>query len=252
MAQQESLIKLKGTIGDLTFYKTADGYMARRKGGITAERLKNDPAFARTRENMAEFARAGKAVKLMRTALRSQLKQGADKRVTSRLMQEFRKVIQADAVSTRGQRNVIDGEISLLHGFEFNENGKLGQSFIAPYTPVIDRAAGTLAVNIPEFNPSEMILIPQGATHCKLVTVGLQINFESNQYTVGNSESDPIALSSTTQAALALSQAVAAANTDPLLLLFGVRFFQQVNTQLYPLQNGAYNALALVGIDGGA
>ena len=32
-------------------------------GGTSAERIKIDPAFERTRENMAEFSRAGKAAK---------------------------------------------------------------------------------------------------------------------------------------------------------------------------------------------
>ena len=33
MAKQEGLIKLKGTVGDLSFYKTKDGHLARMKGG---------------------------------------------------------------------------------------------------------------------------------------------------------------------------------------------------------------------------
>ena len=34
MARQKGIIKLKGKIGDLSFYKTKDGYLAREKGGI--------------------------------------------------------------------------------------------------------------------------------------------------------------------------------------------------------------------------
>ena len=37
MARQKGIIKLKGTIGDITFYKTKDGYLAREKGGIDAK-----------------------------------------------------------------------------------------------------------------------------------------------------------------------------------------------------------------------
>ena len=69
MARQKGLIKLKGTMGDITFYRTADGYMAREKGGISAERMRTDPAFQRTRENMAEFGRAGKAGKVLRNSV---------------------------------------------------------------------------------------------------------------------------------------------------------------------------------------
>jgi len=47
MARQKGIIKLKGTIGDITFYKTQDGHLARKKGGIDASRIKSDPAFQR-------------------------------------------------------------------------------------------------------------------------------------------------------------------------------------------------------------
>ena len=39
MARQKGIIKLKGTIGDITFYKTQDGHLAREKGGIDANRI---------------------------------------------------------------------------------------------------------------------------------------------------------------------------------------------------------------------
>ena len=47
MARQKGIIKLKGTIGDVSFYKTKDGYLAREKGGVDGDRIKNDPAFQR-------------------------------------------------------------------------------------------------------------------------------------------------------------------------------------------------------------
>jgi hypothetical protein len=36
MARQKGIIKLKGKIGDLSFYKTQDGHLAREKGGVVA------------------------------------------------------------------------------------------------------------------------------------------------------------------------------------------------------------------------
>ncbi|MBS3993278.1 MAG: hypothetical protein KGZ87_06150 [Bacteroidetes bacterium] len=40
MAKQKGIIKLKGTIGDITFYKTQDGHLAREKGGVDGQRIK--------------------------------------------------------------------------------------------------------------------------------------------------------------------------------------------------------------------
>jgi len=42
MAKQKGIIKLEGTIGDIAFYKSQDGHLARAKGGVSADRIKND------------------------------------------------------------------------------------------------------------------------------------------------------------------------------------------------------------------
>jgi hypothetical protein len=90
MAKQKGIIKLKGTIGGITFYKSQEGgYLAREKGGVDANRIANDPAFQRTRENGAEFGRAGKAGKLLRTALRALLLNSTDSRMVGRLTQQM-------------------------------------------------------------------------------------------------------------------------------------------------------------------
>ena len=89
MARQKGIIKLKGAIGNITFYKTKDGHLAREKGGIDASRIKSCPVFQRTRENGAEFGRAGKAGKILRTALRSLLLNSADSKMVSRLTQSM-------------------------------------------------------------------------------------------------------------------------------------------------------------------
>jgi len=252
MARQKGVIKFQGQMGGVSFYKTAqDGYLAREKGGVDADRIKNDPAFERTRENGAEFGRAGAAGKLLRTSLRTLILNTADSRMASRLTREMVKVIQADATNPRGQRNVIDGEAELLLGFEFNENGKLSRTFFAPYETAIDRVAGNLEVNIPVFVPGNMIAAPQGATHCKLISAGVEVDFENGVYVVNTSQSAEIELGMQNEPAVALSNAVTPASTKPLFLVFGLEFYQQVNGQMYPLKNGAYNALSLVDVDGG-
>ncbi len=133
MARQNGIIKLKGTIGDISFYKTGDGHLAREKGGIDASRIANDPAFQRTRENGSEFGAAGKGGKVIRNAIRILLQNAKDKRVVSRLTTDLLKVVKTDAVNERGLRTIQDGDMSLLKGFEFNINGKLGSTLFARF-----------------------------------------------------------------------------------------------------------------------
>ena len=227
MARQKGIIKLKGTIGDITFYKTQDGHLAREKGGIDASRIAIDPAFQRTRENGSEFGRAGKAGKILR------------------------KVIQADTTSERGLRNVIDGEAELLFGFEFNIRGKLGTSLFAPFTATIDRVAGTLEADLASFIPSNMIAAPSGTTHFKMISGGAEVDFEAETFVVATSESAILPWDATSTAAINLSNAVTANSTNPLFLALGIEFYQEINGQMYSLKNGAYNPLSIVRVDSG-
>lgn len=250
MAKQNGIIPLNGTIGNITFYQSKDGYLARKKNGVNANRIANDPAFQRTRENGAEFGRAGAAGKILRAAFRTLLQQASDPKMVSRLTREMMKVIQADTTNTRGQRNVLDGETELLTGFEFNENGKLNASLYAPYTATIDRASGQLKIDMASFIPVDLITAPAGATHFQIVSAGAEIDFEGKTYISDFQSSAVLPWDATPAAAISLTNAVTANSTHPLFLVLGITFSQEVNGSKYSLKTGAFNALALVKVNG--
>lgn len=250
MARQKGIIKLKGTIGDITFYKTQDGHLAREKGGVDASRIASDSAFQRTRENASEFGRAGKAGKILRTSLRALLLNSADGRMVSRLTQRMMKVLQADSVSERGMRNVIDGDIELLTGFEFNIRGKLGTSLYAPFTANIDRVTGELTVNLAAFVPANMIAAPTGTSHFRIISAGTEVDFETETFVVQDSGTAILPWNATPTLAINQVNTVTANSTKPLFLALGLEFYQEVNGQMYPLKNGAFNPLSLIQVSG--
>lgn len=250
MAKQKGIIKLEGTIGDITFVKTKDGYIAKEKTGLNGDRIANDPAFQRTRENGAEFGRAGKASKMLRTALRSLLQNAADSKLSARLTKEMMRVIQADTTSNRGERNVIDGEAELLQGFDFNEQGKLDTTLFAPYAATIDRVTGALTVDLPSFVPNVMVGYPSGATHFKIIAAGASVDFEGESFEQEVAETAIMPLDGNATAAINLVNNLSANNTHPLFLVLGIEFYQEVNGNNYPLKNGAYNALQVVKVEG--
>ena len=250
MARQSGLIKLNGTLGGITFYKTQDGHLAREKGGVDASRIANDPNFQRTRENGAEFGAAGKAGKLLRTAFRNILQNSADNRMVGRLTSEMVKVIQADLTSVRGLRNVLDGETELLTGFEFNIKGKLGNALYAPFTSAINRVAGTLEVSLAPFIPANMVAAPSGTTHFKIESAGAEVDFENETFVIDANDTAIIAWDNTATAAITLTNTVTANSTSPLFLVMGIEFYQEVNGQMYPLKNGVFNPLAIVKVEG--
>jgi hypothetical protein len=85
-----------------------------------------------------------------------------------------------------------------------------------------------------------------------IISGGAAIDFENEVSEVATSETAILPWDATATAVINLSNAVTANSTHPLFLALGVEFYQQVNGQMYPLKNGAFNALSLVKVDGGA
>jgi hypothetical protein len=250
MARQKGLIRLQGTIGDINYYRSKDGYMARESNPISAQRIATDPRFARVRENMAEFSRAGKAGKLLRLAAKSLLTSVKDNRVAARLTGRMLQVVKADATSTRGQRNVIDGEAELLKGFDFNHSASMEDTLTAPFTATINRLTGVLTVDVPSFRPDEFLKAPSGATHFKMVSLGTEVDFTNNTYISDQQQSAILPCDTTPTPVLNMVNNVTPASTHPLFLLFGFQFYQEVSGVHYPLKAGAFNALKVVEVNG--
>ena len=249
MAKQKGIVKLNGTIGDLTFYKSKDGFIAREKSGIDAARIANDPAFQRTRENGAEFGRAGKTSKILRSSVRTFLQKASDGRMVSRLTQEMMKVIKSDSTSERGARNVLDGNLGLLTGFDFNVTAKLGATVFAGYTATIDRVTGACTINIPAFVPAEMIAAPSGSTHYNIFSTAVAVDFLTGDFTNAWEETAPMPWNNVATAVTTLVNTLPANSTHPLFLLMGIEFLQEVNGFMYSLKNGSFNAFAVVKVE---
>lgn len=252
MAKQLGIFKVEGTIGDVTFYKSKDGFRIRSKGGVNRDKILNGPSYQRTRENLAEFGRAGKAGKTLRMAFLSLLQQVSDGRMVSRLTREMYRVIQSDADSNRGQRNVLDGETEMLQGFEFNEAGKLSTTIMAPYTVGIDRATGKASLSVPAYTPTSAISAPPGTTHYRLMFGAAEINFEAEVHIAKHGYSGMLPWNSATTAVFNLEHVLTPNSSHPLFAAFGVQFFQEMNGNYYPLNDSSHNALAVVKVDGAA
>src|SRR2546423_10928690 len=96
MARQSGMFQIEGTIGNLTFEKTRDGYLVKQKTTIKGSRIKTDEAFAWTRENMSEFGRAGKSAKVLRESITSLLKGIKDSKLSARLAKRMMTVVKSD------------------------------------------------------------------------------------------------------------------------------------------------------------
>lgn len=250
MGRQDGLVLFTGSIGNITFYKNRlHGYLVRKKTGVSRERIMTDPAYKRTRENISEFARGGRATKLLRQVFASVRKFSTDSKVTPRMASAFMKVIKEDKINVRGERTVTAGNVALLQGFTFNANAPLTRTFKAPFIASIDRATGRMTVDIPAFPSDLMINAPEGSTHFRFKSVGAAVDFDGGTFSLAESESPSLALSESELGPLQLVQTITAASPHSLMLAFGVEFIQLVNGTMEPLSDMSFNAMAIVKVE---
>ena len=155
-------------------------------------------------------------------------------------------VVKSDPTDERGARNVANGNSGLLQGFDFNSNAELTTVFTQPYTTAVDRVAGTLDVTIPSCVPTDGIVAPEGTTHFMMVSAGMEVDFTGGVFVSAYSSSDVLPWDSMATEEIDLSNAVTAASVNPLFLVLGIQFFQQVSGVNYSIENGEYNPLAIV------
>lgn len=249
MAKQAGIIKLKGTIDDISFYRTADGHIARAKGGINRNRILNDPAFQRTRENGNEFGTAGRGGKLIRTAIRHLMQHAKDRLVVGRLTKELLAVIKTDPTNDRGLRTIENGTMELLMGFDFNNNAPLGTTLYAAYSPFYARPTGEATVDLEAFSPAIRVVAPGGTTHFKLSMGAAELDFPNMQFVFSVDDTGIIPYDPVEIPASSLKTTLTPASLLPIVQVMGVEFYQFVNGEYYPLKNGANNALGIVKID---
>ena len=247
MARQRGLIKLKGTMGDITFYKSIDGYLAREKGGVEASRIANDPAFVRTRENNAEFGSSAMAGKVLRDTVRELSMNTSDSRVTARLTKVMAQVKNLDPTSIRGERNVAVGigtpeGKNLLKGFNFNNRALLGCVLHRPFE--VQSATGEVTVGI--LYPKNDVSYPQGATHVLFRSALAVVNFATGESVMSVSAPERYATNDVEQETVDVTPATPPVLTGTKFVLFSIEFVQHINGADYPLKNGAYNVLNIV------
>lgn len=247
MARQTGILKLKGTIGGMTFYKSSlDGHLVREKGGVSGDRIANDPAFIRTRENGEEFGAAGLAGKLLRDTLRSLMQNASDSRVTSRVTKIMMNILKLDVSSVRGKRTPFNGFSTaqgkaMLKGFNFNIRAILGSVLYKPFT--VDTATGE--IDISNLVPINDIAAPSKATHCTIKGAVANIDFATGIFDIQFSPPMNLPLDGVSSN-ITLIPSGPAVGIGTQFHLLEIEFFQEVNGQQYSLKNGAFNSLAIV------
>ena len=254
MAKYNSLIKLKGSIGGMSFYDLEGKSFVRMSGGVDKEKIMSDPAFKRTRENMSEFGGSAKIGKALRNAFAEVINVMGETYISGRVTGIMNKIIKLGS-GVRGERvfEVLPNK-EFIEGFEFNRKSPLGPVFYAPYDAISFNAnRDIISWNIPEFETDSFIHAPEGSTHFRLLlATGVLSDFSYNStskvYEAINDDvstlkgiafSNEIPLGGTSGGVLNLTTDLGVGAALPasvaVMAAIGIIFYQEINSQLYEL-----------------
>lgn len=235
---------LVGTAGNIAYYKPKDGNIIGQKTEVKVDKID------RTQENMHDFARAASGAKLIRKALATIISDIKDFHFGRRLNIEMHKIVKSDTVNPRGHRNISDGDIGLLQGFDVNTEVAFATAFNAPVVAYINRTTGLMKVDFPSLVNASLIERPEEATHLRLSIAGASINFNTGDHLVEQKAGEHSLISSEGVNVSSLAVQLPPACTATLILALGVSFYQEENGQFSVIGNGLYNAAAFVAVSG--
>ena len=265
MAKFRSLFRVSGDIGDVNFYEKDGQKYMRQTTSLDKDRIANDPAFQRTRENNREFSGAAAAGKSLRLGLSSVLKRFADNRFGARLLRTFKKVQRGSVTGARGQRPVeVMPQRSKLVGQSLHRESLLSAIFTAPFTLTPSVSRNSVTLDIPVFDIDTQVTAPQGATHFKMVLVIAALSdqvWDADEASYIPMDPDLNGLNATEMSVeqdldvpmVAPIQLVASLPGNPTMLsttglvaCVGIEFYQQVTGNLYVLASD--NAMKIVDV----
>jgi len=172
------------------------------------------------------------------------------------------KSINAVGPGIRGRRvfEILTNKL-LIEGFEFNKYKNFESIFYAPYDkPTLDANRSVATWVVPDFNTSNYVAAPEGATHFKLLLISTVLSdytyvgkgyeptnpIENEVNGMAESSEIPIGgmVGSDTTLTVDLGFAAALPGTVGVINAVGIIFYQEINTQFYELASD--NALRLI------
>lgn len=242
---KHSLFDLEGNIGDVTFIRTKNGLKARKKTGVSAERIKNDPKFAPVRENMSVFAKGVQATKLFRKAFKSHVEAAADARIGNRLNQLFIRILNKDEAMEKVDRRILKEHLRDLEFFEFNKGNSFAMNVrIMPATE-LDTENNLIRINRPSVDPNFDLSIPMYATHVRFIYGAAMLDFEQGSVEFARSTGPFLDLSDPSFAAAQVDLALELSLPGIPAAVVGVQYFRKDGPSMKPILDRTANAAQL-------
>lgn len=175
MASKDNQGNFRGRIGNLTY---------RVINGVNVIQSRPGPNLMKqtsaTQSSSTDFSVASNRAKIIRTILYPMIKDHFDRQMVNRFNALMGDVIRSNEDLAPGQRDLGDGQLSLLNGFDFNVRSPFANYFKLDF--VQQFSPWGLRLTLPAFNPNAMVNFPQGATGCNLRVLVSALDLDQNKY----------------------------------------------------------------------
>jgi len=148
--------------------KGVDKTIIARKGGPSAEQIKNADSYKELRNNQKEFGIASMLSKTLRNSLTTGMSAICETYVSGKLTAQFRNLAKLEQGKTGTRPLVVSKHGHLLNGFEFNPERPYQSVFDAKYFVKNSQQKGKVILHFPAFIPEKTFLYPEGATNFKI------------------------------------------------------------------------------------
>lgn len=245
MAKVKSIVALKGTIGDINFYKRKGVLLARAAGGgFNGEAIRTKASMQRVRENGSEFKGCMQTVQFFKLGLQPFLSSFKDGSLHQRLVSLFTQIKDCDRVAVRGSRTAFGGlqdpaGHDLLKNYLLSSGSRLEE--VLQQSTIFDWANGFC---IPDFE-GQRVSFPSGATHLSLQIGYLSLDFAQHTFSFGSSEAVYLSPADAHPVVLPAPAPVTVEGVKVGVVF--AQFVQKVNGQFYPLKNEQGVVLEVVG-----
>jgi hypothetical protein len=162
-------------------YNLGVDHIIRENSGFTPEGMKDDPQYAKSRENASEFGVVTQLCKAIRMVVNEGLPKSNNLEVTNSLTAIMRKVMCCDTIAPRGNRCLKNGFASaggkaLFTGYDFNPTGLFRNTFKGNY----HFNAPKRQLVFEPFTTREAFVFPEGADTVGLRLGALRFDFSSS------------------------------------------------------------------------
>ncbi len=171
MAYQTGNIKYRGSFKSIRQWKNSKDpkIYAGEKGGANRDLILNNPAFARTRENMSEFKGCGMAVKAIRKGLYKLIPEHTDAHFTGRLVALVKMINQRDFEGIHGTREIsISKNSEILRTMTFHVKKKIDLELRKCISASHSESRTEATITVDGLNPNPL-LVPGNAQYYRVI-----------------------------------------------------------------------------------